>query len=118
MKDNIEKDTTLQNEISRYGGDFREDAILDSIFSPNNTGISIANISLSKGEKTANGLSLANISLSFKAQDIYTLNTFLNYLTSGKNSKSYVIKNLSFPLDTTKNEAVSASIELGMYYFE
>ncbi|MFA6090692.1 MAG: hypothetical protein WC774_02855 [Candidatus Gracilibacteria bacterium] len=119
MKDNIEKDSTLQTEISRYGGEFREDTILDSIFSPANAGISIANISMSKGEKTANGLSLANISLSFKAQDTYTLSTFLNYLTEGKNnSKSYIIKNFSFPLDTTKNEAVSASIELSMYYFE
>ncbi len=119
MKKAIDDNVSLQAEISRYGGEFREDAILDSIFSPENKGISIANISMSKGEKTANGLSLANISLSFKAQDYYSLNNFLNYLTEGKNnSKSYVIKNFSFPLDTTKNEAVSASIELGMYYFE
>lgn len=118
MKKAIDDNVSLQAEISRYGGEFREDTILDSIFSPTNAGISIANISMSKGEKTANGLSLANISLSFKAQDVYTLNTFLDYLTNGKNNKSYVIKNLSFPLDTTKNEAVSASIELGMYYFE
>lgn len=119
IKENIDNDIALQNDISRYGGDFREDSILDSIFSPINTGINITSISMSKGEKTTNGLSLATISLSFKAQDIYTLNKFLDYLTTEKNnSKSYVIKHLNFPFDTTKNEAVSVGIELGMYYFE
>lgn len=74
---------------------------------------------MSKGEKSPNGLSLATISLSLKAQDVGTLNNFLNYLTNSKtNKKSYIIKNLSFPLDTTKNDPVAASIELAMYYFE
>ncbi len=118
MAKNIENDAELQNDIERYAGDFREDTVLDSLFAPMN-GVNIANISISKGEKSPNGLSLANISLSFKVQDINALNNFLNYLTNSKtNKKSYIIKNLNFPLDTTKNEPVSANIELSMYYFE
>lgn len=114
----IENNKELQNDIERYAGDFREDAILDSIFAPIN-GISIANIAISKGDKTPNGLSLAAISLSLKAQDTNTLNNYLAYLTNSKtNKKSYIIKELSFPLDTTKNDPVAASVELAMYYFE
>lgn len=118
MEKNIANNEELQNDIERYAGDFREDAVLDSIFAPMN-GINIANITMSKGEKSPNGLSIATISLSFKAQDTNALNNFLDYMTnSKKNKKSYIIKNLNFPLDTTKNAPVSANIELGMYYFE
>lgn len=114
----IENDTELQNDISRYAGEFREDGILDSIFAPIN-GISIANITMTKGEKSPNGLSAATISLALKAQDTNALNNFLNYLTNSKtNKKAYIIKSLNFPLDTTKNEPVAASLELLMYYFE
>ena len=74
---------------------------------------------MTKGEKTPNGLSLANISLSLKAQDRATLGNYLNYLTNSKtNKKSYIIKNLNFPLDTMKDVPVSVNMELGMYYFE
>jgi len=118
MAKNIENNVELQNDIERYAGDFREDTILDNLFAPM-TGINIANIAMSKGEKSPNGLSLANISLSFKAQDVSTLNNFLSYLTNDKTGKkSYIIKNLNFPLDTTKAGPVSANIELAMYYFE
>lgn len=115
---NIQTNTEFQDDIERYGGQFREDTILNSLFVPI-TGISIASIALSEGERTPNGLSLATISLSFKAQDTNTLNAFLNYLTNSKiNKKSYIIQSLNFPLDTTKNEPVSGNIELGMYYFK
>jgi hypothetical protein len=118
MAKNIESNVELQNDIGRYGDAFREDTIIDSIFAPFN-GISIANIALLKGEKTPNGLSLATISLSLKAQDISTLESFLNYLTNDKmNKKSYIIKSLNFPFDTTRDTPVSVMIELGMYYFE
>ncbi|EKD29751.1 MAG: hypothetical protein ACD_78C00290G0001 [uncultured bacterium (gcode 4)] len=74
---------------------------------------------MNKGEKLPNGLSEANISLSFQSQDITTLNNFLEYLTAGKtNKKSYVIKNMSFPLDTTKNEPIASTVELGMFYLD
>jgi|GEM_PF-5736054 len=115
---NIEADKAVSDTIERFGGTFREDAILDSLFVPT-TGVSISNITMNKGEKLPNGLSEANISLSFQSQDITKLNTFLEYLTSGKtNKKSYVIKNFSFPFDTTKNEPITSSIELGMYYLD
>lgn len=118
MTKNMESNPELQGDIGRFGSDFREDTILDSLFAPIN-GISIANISMSKWEKSPNGLSIATISLLLKAQDREILNNYLNYLTTSKtNKKSYIIKNLNFPLDTTKNESLSASIELGMYYFE
>jgi len=115
---NIENSVELQNDIARYGSEFREDTVIDSIFTPIN-GVNIANISMTKGEKTPNGLSLANISLSLKAQDRATLGNYLNYLTNSKtNKKSYIIKNLNFPLDTMKDVPVSVNMELGMYYFE
>lgn len=118
MKKKVESNVDLQNDIERYGADFREDAIYNSIFAPIN-GISIANITLSKGDKSPNGLSVANIALSVKAQDVMSLSNFLDYLTNGKNNKkSYIIKSLNFPLDTTKNDPLSVSLELGMYYFE
>lgn len=115
---NIETSVELQSDIERYAGDFREDVIFDSIFTPAK-GISIATVSLSKGEKMPNGLSLATISVSLKAQDTNVLGEFLNYLTKSEiNKKSYIINSLTFPLDTTKNEAVSVNMELAMYYFE
>lgn len=114
----IESDTVLQSDIERYAGAFREDTIFDSLFATIN-GINIASISISKGEKSPNGLSLASISLSLKAQDSNALNNFLNYLTNSKTGKkSYIIKSLTFPLDTTKNDPISVNIELGMYFFE
>lgn len=118
MTKNIASNVELQGDIERYGSEFREDTILDSLFAPIG-GISIANISISKGEKSPNGLSIANISLSLKAQDRTTLGNFLNYLTSSKiNKKSYIIKSVNFPLDTTKDEAMAVNLELGMYYFQ
>lgn len=69
--------------------------------------------------KAPNGLSVSDISLSLKAENILALNNYLDYLTNSKtNKKSFVIKNLSFPFDTTKNEAVSANLTISMYYFE
>ncbi len=47
LKKKIESNVDLQNDIERYGADFREDAIYNSIFAPIN-GISIVNASLSK----------------------------------------------------------------------
>lgn len=118
MKTNIASDQELQMDIGRYGGEFREDTIFNSLFSPIN-GINIASISLSKGEKTPNGLSLATITLSLKTEDINSLSNFLNYLTNSKiNKKSYIINSLNFPFDTVKNDPVSVSLNLGMYYFE
>ncbi|MDD2891650.1 MAG: hypothetical protein PHQ95_01675 [Candidatus Gracilibacteria bacterium] len=118
MAKNIESNIELQDDLGRYGDTFREDTIIDSIFTPVN-GINIANITMSKGEKAPNGLSLATISLSLKAQNIATLESFLNYLTNSKtNKKSYIIKSLNFPFDTTRDSSVSVMMELGMYYFE
>lgn len=118
MVKDTEGNTGLRTDIERYGSEFREDTIIDSIFAPIN-GVNIANISMSKGEKAPNGLSVANITLSLKAEDIGSLNNYLDYLTNSKtNKKSYIIKNLSFPLDTTRNEPISVSLVIGMYYFE
>ena len=118
MTKNVEQDTALLSDIERYAGNFREDIIFDNLFALIN-GISIANISLSPWEKSPNGLSLANISLSIKAQDMNALTNYLNNLTrSTIGKKSYIIKNLSFPLDTTKNEPIAASLEISMYYFK
>jgi hypothetical protein len=112
MKKNIITNAALQNDIGRYGYEFRENEIIDSLFASMN-GISIASIAMSKGEKSPNGLSIATISLSLKAQDINSLYNFLNYLTSSKiNKKSYIINSLDFPLDTTKNEPISVSLSL------
>ncbi len=117
MTKNIESNADLQSDIERYGSEFREDSIINSLFTPIN-GVNIANISMTKGEKTPNGLSIATISLSIKVQDIISLNNYLEFLTESKiNKKSYIIKSLNFPLDTTKDEPVSATLELGMYYF-
>ncbi|MDD2917227.1 MAG: hypothetical protein PHH70_05270 [Candidatus Gracilibacteria bacterium] len=118
LKKKIESNIELQNDIERYGANFREDVIYNSIFAPIN-GVNISSVSLGKGEKDPNGLSVASISVSLKAQDITALNNFLEYLTNGKtNKKSYVIKSLNFPLDTTKNDPIAASLELNMYFFE
>lgn len=118
MAKSIETNVELQNDMARYAGDFREDIIIDSIFSPI-SGVSIASMSMSEWEKAPNGLSLANITLSLKVRDRDTLNKFLNYLTNSKiNTKSYIIKSLTFPFDTTKDEPVSVSLELSMHYFK
>lgn len=114
----IKNNVQLRDDMERFGSVFREDTIMNSIFAHIN-GISIASFSVSRGEKVPNGLSLATISLSFKADNLGVLNNYLNYLTNSKeNKRSYIIKNISFPFDSTKNEAVSVNLSLGMYYFE
>lgn len=114
----IDTDAVLKGDMEKYASDFREDTILESIFTPMR-GVGISNLSMARGEKLPNGLSMANISLSFRTQDIATLSKFFEYLTTGKaNKKSYIIKSFSFPFDTTKNDPISSTVELGMYYME
>ena len=114
----IAENASLQSDIERYAGVFREDTILDSLFAPMD-GVNISSVSIAHGEKMPNGLSLANLNLTFQAQDLTTLKGFLNYLTASKtNKKSYMIKSLSFPFDLSKNEPITSNVTLGMYYFE
>lgn len=114
----IQSDAALKDSLERYAGTFREDAIIDSIFAKG-ANVSISSITIGKGGKLPNGLSMADISLSLRAPNIATLNNYLDYLTEKKeNKKSYVIKNLSFPFDSTKDESVNVSLSLGMYYFD
>lgn len=117
LKSRIASDETLKRTIDQFGQSFREDLILDSLFTHMN-GVSVASANISKGEKLPNGISIGTVSLSFRVDSITTLNSFLEYLTSDKSNKRYMIKSLSFPLDTTKFEPFSVSAELGTYYID
>ena len=92
------KDPTIAGDIQRYASSFREDDILENIFS-NTSGVSIQNISMDKGQKTPNGLSLANINLSLMVTSKDQLISFLDYLTSPTNTKRYIIQSVNYPYD-------------------
>ena len=88
----------LQKE--RYAGTFREDQILESLFSLVGSGISIGSVSMGFGERLPIGLSLAGITLSVAADNVEALNGYIDALTGTAGNRRYMIKGLSFPMDT------------------
>ncbi len=107
---------TVRDDVARYADALREDTVIRSLF-VRNPALSIASIGISGGQVLPSGLSLADITVSFTIKDVIELNKFLEYLTSPQSKKRYVIKSLSFPFDMGNDAPISASLVLGMYYF-
>ncbi|MCK9272337.1 hypothetical protein M0P65_02210 [Candidatus Gracilibacteria bacterium] len=116
IKDNITKDEKTKKDISWFGSSFREDKIIDSIFG-SKEGVAINDISIEKGSKLPNGLMMGDISLNIEASKVDVLNKYLKYLSSDQNNIKYVIKSVNFPFDSRTDLPITASINLGMYYF-
>lgn len=118
LEKKVSSDTALRDSLDRYAGTFREDTVIDSLFAPQSD-ISISEVSIGRGDKLPNGLSMADISVSLRAGNTLSLLNFLDYLTNKTdNKRSYVIKSLSFPLDTSADGPQDVSLSLGMYYFD
>lgn len=118
LKKRISNDPVLKDSLERFAGTFREDAIIDSIFAPKQN-ISVSEISIGRGDRLPSGLSMADISVSFRSGDTRSLLGFLDYLTNQpENKRSYIIKSLNYPLDTTSDGPQNVSLDLGMYYFD
>ena len=115
IEKDIASDTTKQADLKRYAGDFREDEILDSLFSQN-TGVSIQSVSLDRGQKMPNGLSMANVNLGLTVTSKAQLSAFLDYLTAENSPKRYVIKSVDYPFGSS-DMGGSINLSLGTYYF-
>ncbi|MDD2487597.1 MAG: hypothetical protein PHS92_04485 [Candidatus Gracilibacteria bacterium] len=116
IKSDLSSSPQMQKIMNQYGGEFREDNIINNIFMANR-GINISDISMDKGEKLPNGLTLANVSINLQAQKIEDLNNYYNYLTSENSNLRFVIKNTNFPFNMKNTGTLPVSISLGMYYF-
>lgn len=108
------KQPDVQADIERYAGVFKENTIIDSLFVDTDS-ITIGNVGFNPGQVLPNGLSYANISVAFDARDIPSLNAYLEYLTSPKGKKRYVVENINFPIENQAS-SVPVSLALGMYY--
>lgn len=102
-------------ELERYAGPYREDSIITSLFSGLNNGVLPLSIALDRGNKLPNGLSQGSVELGLRVGNQAVLLRYVNYLTSEKAKKRYVIKSMSFPFDSTspKIEPFNVSISLG-----
>lgn len=120
IKDEALTQSGIRQDIERYASPYREDQIIDSIFL-NTPGITINAITMTKGEKLPSGLSQATVTLNFRASDIATLSTYLDTLTASTGKKRYIIRSLSFPLDTSsleQTDPLGVSLELATYFLE
>ncbi len=117
LKQSVASDTA-QADVVRYAGNYREDQILESIFAVSGSGVSIGSVSLNPGERLPSGISLASVGLSIQADSVARLNTFIDDLTGVYGKRRYLVKGLTFPMDTDASAPVSASVQLGLYYLK
>lgn len=105
-------------DISRYASPFREDAVLQSLFT-RNSGILPLSITLDRGSKMPNGLSQGNVELLLRASSQAALMKYFEYLTGITGTKRYVIKSVNFPFDSTspKNEPFQVTVSLGFSHY-
>ncbi|EKE28572.1 MAG: hypothetical protein ACD_3C00043G0011 [uncultured bacterium (gcode 4)] len=117
-KDQVSNDTATKAAISQFAWDYREDIILNQIYSKFDW-IIVHDINMDKWQKLPSWLNMANININIDAKNIAELNKYLNYLTQESSSIRFVIKSASFPMNSENtNSSVSTWLNLGMYYFE
>lgn len=116
-KQKVASDKSMQNLIKQFASEYREDLIINQIYKQF-LWVTIDSISMDKWQKLPNWLSIANISISVSVKDVDKLKSYLDYLTWESSDIRFVIKSISFPLDTNnlKNNT-QASLSLGMYYY-
>lgn len=117
-KDQVSNDKSTREAIAQFASQYREDLILNQIYAKFDW-VLVQDINMDKWQKLPNGLNLAWVSISVTAKNLTELNKYLTYLTDKTSNIRFVIKSVSFPLNSENtSSAVSASISLGMYYFE
>ncbi len=105
-------------DIARYAAPFREDAILDSLFTGSN-GVLPLSIGIDKGSRMPNGLSQGTVDLTLRAGNQAALMQYFEYLTGESGKKRYVIKSANFPFDSTspRNGTFQVSVSLGFSHY-
>lgn len=113
----LESDKDTKNTIKQFAWEYREDIILNQLYKPF-AGATVDNVIMDKWQKLPNWLNMANIWITVSAKDISTLKKFLDYLTWENSDIRFVIKSISFPLDTANlNSTTQATASLWMYYY-
>ena len=119
VKQALTSSGTAYAEVQRYAGEYREDAVIDGVFPSNNPAVNVGSVTINPGDRTPNGLSKATVAVSVTAND---LDSFVSYLNThnGENApRRFLVEGLSLPLDTANpTGALTASLQLGMYYFK
>lgn len=116
-KKQFENDKLTQKLINQFAWEYREDLIINQLYA-SFTWVTVDSLSMDKWQKLPNWLSLANITVSVSAKDVKTLNSFLDYLTSAESNIRFIIKNISFPLDSNSpDNPTQATVSLWMYYY-
>lgn len=117
-KEQAKNDSVIKKAISQYAWDYREDLILNQIYSKFDW-VDIKSINMDKWAKLTNGLNLANISIYVSAKNVTYLSKFLDYLTWNSSKIRFQIINMSYPMNTESLDSqVDANINLWMYYFD
>ncbi len=114
IKKKLNSDNKTKKDIEKYAWDYREDIILNSIFSKMSW-ILVKDISMNKWQKLPNWLSMADISINIDVANLQTLNNYLLYLTSENSNMRFVVKSVNFPF-WSNNTSFSVSLNLWMYY--
>ncbi|MDQ1343644.1 MAG: hypothetical protein QG650_364 [Patescibacteria group bacterium] len=107
-------------EIFRYASPFREDHILESLFSAgNSSSVLPLSIGIDRGTKMPNGLSQGNVELALRVTSQTALMKYFEYLTGTSGKKRYVIKAVNFPYDSTmsKSDAFQVTVSLGFSHY-
>lgn len=107
-----------QADIQKYAGQFREDQILESLFTVSGSGVAIGGITFQSGERLPSGISLGNVSITVQAESLTRFNALIDDLTSENAKRRYIVKGLSFPYDTSSSAPIAATLQLGLYYIK
>ncbi|MDD3120062.1 MAG: hypothetical protein PHF46_01475 [Candidatus Gracilibacteria bacterium] len=129
IKAKIDTNAEEKRVMDKYAGDFKEYAIIESIFSKSKFStnqfvgigayVSIKNLNVTKGEKLTNSLNMANITINLEAQNLQELKIFLESLVNDKENSRFLIKDFSAPFDSKNTgSSMQATVNLGMYYLE
>lgn len=105
-------------DLSRYAAPFREDAVLESLFT-GPVGVLPLSIGIEKGSKMPNGLSQGTVDLTLRVTSQATLMRYFEYLTGTTGKKRYVIKSVNFPFDSTspQSAALQVNVTLGFSHY-
>lgn len=129
IKAKIDTNAEEKRVMDKYAWDFKEYAIIESIFSKSKFStnqfvwiwayVSIKNLNVTKWEKLTNSLNMANITINLEAQNLQELKIFLESLVNDKENSRFLIKDFSAPFDSKNTwSSMQATVNLWMYYLE
>lgn len=120
LKNELKNNTGSLSEISKYLIDFKEDEIIDYIYSYSNENeyenwIIIKNISFSKWLTNEFGLKESNITVSVKANSEINIKKFINFLVSDDSKYKFYISSFSYPYWKV-DSIISVNIPMKLFY--